>query len=103
MILAAFRDGSPVRRSNGMWNRARDDRQEFGSAFHWHLLDTGIGHVKIRPRTPRLNGKVERSHRIDSDESHRLLEGEVIHDTKLFAERLQQCKNTTTATDPTAP
>ncbi|GAA3127997.1 hypothetical protein GCM10020255_000760 [Rhodococcus baikonurensis] len=50
----------------------------------------GIGHVKIRPRTPRLNGKVERSHRIDSDEFYRLLEGEVIDDTKLFAERLQQ-------------
>jgi hypothetical protein len=42
-----------------------DNGQEFGSAFHWHLLDMGIGHVKIRPRTPRLNGKVERSHRID--------------------------------------
>ncbi|MHD0307216.1 hypothetical protein [Rhodococcus erythropolis] len=26
-----------------------DNGQEFGSAFHWHLLDMGIGHVKIRP------------------------------------------------------
>ncbi|WP_202968370.1 integrase core domain-containing protein [Rhodococcus pyridinivorans] len=67
-----------------------DNGQEFGSAFHWHLLDKGIGHVKIRPRTPRLNGKVERSHRIDSDEFYRLLEGEVIDDANLFAERLQQ-------------
>ncbi len=67
-----------------------DNGQEFGSAFHWHLLDMGIGHVKIRPRTPRLNGKVERSHRIDSEEFYRLLEGEVIDDTNLFAERLQQ-------------
>ena len=67
-----------------------DNGQEFGSAFHWHLLDMGIGHVKIRPRTPRLNGKVERSHRIDSDEFYRLLEGEVIDDANLFAERLQQ-------------
>jgi hypothetical protein len=32
--------------------------QEFGPAFHWHLLDKGIGHMKVRPRTPRLNGKV---------------------------------------------
>jgi hypothetical protein len=25
----------------------------------WHLLDAGVDHVKIKPRTPRLNGKVE--------------------------------------------
>src|SRR3712207_7798116 len=43
-------------------------RSEFGNSFHWHLLDLGIDHVKIKPRTPRLNGKVERSHRIDSEE-----------------------------------
>ncbi|WP_454170700.1 integrase core domain-containing protein [Microbacterium paulum] len=49
-----------------------------------------IDHVKIRPRTPRLNGKVERSHRIDSDEFYKLLKGEVLDDTRLFAERLQQ-------------
>ena len=35
-----------------------DNGAEFGQAFHWHLLDKGIDHVKIRPRTPRLNGKV---------------------------------------------
>jgi hypothetical protein len=29
-----------------------DNGQEFGQAFHWRLLDKGIGHVKIRPRTP---------------------------------------------------
>ena len=67
-----------------------DNSAEFGQAFHWHLLDKGIDHVKIRPRTPRLNGKVERSHRIDSDEFYKLLEGEVLDDTRLFAERLQQ-------------
>ncbi|WP_218177735.1 DDE-type integrase/transposase/recombinase [Amycolatopsis australiensis] len=44
---------------------------EFQSAFHWHLLDHGIGHVYIRPATPRLNGKVERSHRIDAEEPSR--------------------------------
>jgi transposase len=42
------------------------------------------------PRTSRLHGKVERSHGIDSDEFYRLLEGEVIDDAKLFAERLRQ-------------
>lgn len=41
---------------------------EFQSGFHYHVLDRGIGHVYIRPATPRLNGKVERSHRIDADE-----------------------------------
>ena len=30
-------------------------------------------HVYIKSRTPRLNGKVERSHRTDKDESHQLL------------------------------
>jgi transposase len=67
-----------------------DNGQEFGSAFHWHLLDKGIGHVYIKPRTPRLNGKVERSHRIDSEEFYRLLEGQVIDDTRLFTQRLQE-------------
>ena len=35
-----------------------DNGAEFQGAFHWHLLDRGIGHVYIKPRTPRLNGKV---------------------------------------------
>jgi aspartate aminotransferase len=35
-----------------------DNGQEFGSAFHWHLTDKAIGHIKIKPRTPQLNGKV---------------------------------------------
>ena len=59
-------------------------------SFHWHLLDRGIGHVYIRPATPRLNGKVERSHRIDEEEFYRLLEGVVIDDTGLFNEKLQE-------------
>jgi transposase InsO family protein len=67
-----------------------DNGQEFGSAFHWHLIDKGIGHIKIKPRTPRLNGKVERSHRIDSEEFYRLLEGEVIDDARLFETRLHE-------------
>jgi transposase InsO family protein len=67
-----------------------DNGQEFGSAFHWHLLDKGIGHVYIRPRTPRLNGKVERSHRIDAEEFYRLLDGQVIDDTNLFSQKLQE-------------
>jgi hypothetical protein len=42
-----------------------DNGSEFQSAFHLHLLDQGVEHRYIRPATPRLNGKVERSHRID--------------------------------------
>ena len=38
-----------------------DNGSEFQSGFHYHVLDRGIGHVYIRPATPRLNGKVERS------------------------------------------
>jgi len=67
-----------------------DNGSEFGTSFHWHLLDKGIDHVKIKPRTPRLNGKVERSHRIDSEEFYRLLEGQVIDDTHLFTDKLQE-------------
>ncbi len=51
---------------------------------------SGIGHIYIKPATPRLNGKVERSHRIDSEEFYRLLEGQVIDDVKLFNDKLQE-------------
>jgi transposase InsO family protein len=32
-----------------------------------------IKHVYIKPRSPQLNGKVERSHRTDQEESYQLL------------------------------
>lgn len=67
-----------------------DNGAEFQGAFHWHVLDRGVGHVYIRPATPRLNGKVERSHRIDADEFYRMLEGVVIDDTELFNDKLQE-------------
>jgi transposase InsO family protein len=70
-----------------------DNGSEFQSQFHWHILDKGIKHVYIKPRTPRLNGKVERSHRIDAEEFYQLLEGVVIDDTKLFNEKLQEWEN----------
>ena len=47
---------------------------EFQAKFHWHLADLGIRHVYIKPRTPRLNGKVERSHGTDEVEFYQLLE-----------------------------
>lgn len=67
-----------------------DNGGEFGSQFHYHVLDRGIRHVYIKPATPRLNGKVERSHRIDEEEFYRMLDGVVIDDTKLFNEKLQE-------------
>ncbi|MCF7547610.1 IS481 family transposase [Pseudonocardia sp. WMMC193] len=67
-----------------------DNGAEFQSAFHWHALDQGLQHVYIKPRTPRLNGKVERSHRIDAEEFYRLLEGVVIDDSKSFDDKLRE-------------
>jgi len=67
-----------------------DNGAEFQARFHYHVLDAGVGHVYIKPATPRLNGKVERSHRIDAEEFYRQLDGVVIDDTELFNERLQE-------------
>jgi len=38
-----------------------------------HVADLGMEHAYTRPRTPPLNGKVERSHRTDKDEFYQLL------------------------------
>jgi transposase InsO family protein len=67
-----------------------DNGSEFQSAFHWHLADRGIRHIYIKPATPRLNGKVERSHRIDAEEFYRQLKGVVIDDAQLFNDKLQE-------------
>jgi transposase InsO family protein len=67
-----------------------DNGPEFGASFHRHVLDKGAGHVCIKPRTPRLNGKVERSHRIDAEEFYRLLDGVVIDDAQVFNDKLQE-------------
>jgi transposase InsO family protein len=67
-----------------------DNGAEFQSAFHYHVLDKGIGHRYIKPRTPRLNGKVERSHRIDAEEFYALLTGLVIDDAKIFNHKLKE-------------
>ena len=67
-----------------------DNGAEFQAAFHWHVTDRGIRHVYIKPATPRLNGKVERSHRIDDEEFYRQLNGIVVDNTELFNQRLQE-------------
>ena len=51
-----------------------DNGHEFQIKFHCHVEDLGMNHVYIRPRTPRLNGKVERSHRADKEEFYQLTE-----------------------------
>ena len=52
----------------------RTDRgHEWQALFHWHVEDKGIRHVYIKPRSPQLNGKVERSHRTDQEEFYQLL------------------------------
>ena len=64
----------------------RTDRgHEFQPLFHWHVADKGMRHVYIKPRTPQLNGKVERSHRTDKQEFYQLLtyKGDVDLEKKL--------------------
>jgi transposase InsO family protein len=51
------------------------------------------GHVYSKPATRRLNGNVERSHRLDAEEFHRMLEGGVIDGTEQFNDRLQEWKD----------
>lgn len=67
-----------------------DNGSEFQSAFHFHILDKGVGHVYIKPLTPRLNGKVERSHRIDAEEFYQLLDGVLIDDARVFNNKLRE-------------
>ena len=68
-----------------------DNGAEFQSEFHWHVESQDIRHVYIRPRTPRLNGKVERSHRVDDQEFYQLLDQNGISDDiHLFNEKLRE-------------
>lgn len=51
-----------------------DNGHEFQARFHWHCIDRGIEHVYIKPGSPKLNGKVERSHLTDKQEFYQLIE-----------------------------
>ena len=51
-----------------------DNGHEFQSKFQWHISDLGLLHVYIKPATPRLNGKVERSHLTDQREFYQMLD-----------------------------
>jgi transposase InsO family protein len=68
----------------------KDNGQEFGASFHLHLLDKGSDHIYIRPRTPRLNGKVERSHRIDAESSTSSWEARLSTTPTSFSPELQE-------------
>jgi len=51
-----------------------DNGHEFQTKFQWHISDLGMLHVYIKPATPRLNGKVERSHLTDQREFYQMLD-----------------------------
>ena len=44
-----------------------DNGHEFQAKFHWHGDDKGIRHAYIKPGSPQLNGKVERSYLVFAD------------------------------------
>lgn len=68
-----------------------DNGAEFQSDFHWHLEQNDIRHVYIRPRTPHLNGKVERSHRVDDQEFYQLLDADgITDDIHLLNDKLRE-------------
>ena len=57
----------------------------------WPPGEHDIRHVYIRPKTPRLNGKVERSHRVDEQEFYQLLDKDgIADDIHLFNDKLQE-------------
>ena len=62
-----------------------DNGHEFQAQFHWHVVDSGMQHRYIKPKSPQLNGKVERSHRTDKEEFYQLLsyKGDVDLEKKL--------------------
>lgn len=51
-----------------------DNGHEFQAKFHWHIEDLGMRHVYIKPASPHLNGKVERSHSTDKVEFYQMME-----------------------------
>ena len=58
-----------------------DNSAEFGTSFHWHALDKGMQHVYIKPRTPRLNGRVEHSSSTRTGSTHKALPTETRSET----------------------
>ncbi len=55
----------------------KDDKEHY---FDWFCRLNNIEHKLIKPRTPRHNGKVERSHRSDNERFYRHLKFYSLHD-----------------------
>ena len=77
-----------------------DNGHEFQAKFHSHVEDQGIRHVYIKPRSPNLNGKVERSHLTDKLEFHQLLA--YTDDVDTWPRSSPPGRSPTTSTGPTA-
>ena len=60
--------------SPNLFDHYTDNGHEFQTKFQWHISDLGMLHVYIKPTTPRLNGKVERSHLTDQREFYQMLD-----------------------------
>ncbi|MFJ8795962.1 integrase core domain-containing protein [Streptomyces sp. NPDC102462] len=58
-----------------------------------HACGEDLAHTCIKPRTPRPNGTVERSHRIDAEEFYRLLDGVIVDDAEVFNDKLREWKD----------
>lgn len=85
------RSASWTRSFEGVLVVQTDNGGEFQSRFHWHLESHDIRHVYIKPRTPHLNGKVERSHRVDEQEFYQLLDKDgIADDIHLFNDKLRE-------------
>jgi transposase InsO family protein len=68
-----------------------DNGAEFQSRFHWHPEALDIRHVYIPPRTSHLDGKVERSHRVDEQEFYQFLDRDgIADDSRLFNKKLKE-------------
>ena len=68
------------------------------------ISTSSISVTYIRPRTPHLNGKVERSHRVDDQEFYQLLDRDgITDDIHLFNAKLKEWEDYYTTTDCTEP
>ena len=70
-----------------------DNGHELQAKFHWHVENQGIRHACIKPSSPQLNGKVERSHRSDQDEFYQLLDYTDDIDLRKKLIEWEQCYN----------
>jgi len=64
-----------------------DNDSSFGPEFTWYLSDLSISHRHIPPGCPEVNGKVERSHKTDSEEFYR---GKYFRHKKGLARKLKK-------------